>query len=82
MELNASRPVAINTARHSLCLALGDGVVRSCEAERIEIGKALEDGAHRAADLSRDPGRRRHPRAFAKQVQIGLDNGQPGPLTA
>ena len=75
MGLNASRPVATKTARHSLCLALGGGVVRSCEAERLEIGQALEDGADRAAGLSRDLGRRRHPRVSAKQVQIGLDNG-------
>jgi hypothetical protein len=80
MGLNASRPVAIKTARHSLCLALSDGVVRSCEAERPEIGKALEDGADRAAGLPRDLARRRHPRISEKQFQIGLDNGQPGRL--
>ena len=38
--LDASGPVAVNIARHCLCVALGDCVVRGCESERIKIGKA------------------------------------------
>ena len=78
----ASRPVTVNIARDRLCLALGSRIVRSRKAERIKIGKALENGAHGAAGLLRDLDRRRHNRIPAKQLLIGLDNCQPRPLAA
>ena len=78
----AGGAVAVDMARHCFCLALGNREVRSRKAKRIKIGKALENGAHRAAGLLRDLDRRRHNRIPAKQLLIGLDNCQPRPLAA
>jgi hypothetical protein len=50
--LDPSRTVTVNMSCYSLCLALGNCIVRSCKAKRIQIGKALENGARRASSWS------------------------------
>ena len=70
----AGQAIAGKVARHGLRRALGEGVVRGRHAQRMQVGKALEHGAHGIARALGDGRSRRDLRAFAQQRQIGLDD--------
>ena len=70
----AGQAIAGKVARHGLRRALGEGVVRGRHAQRMQVGKALEHGAHGIARALGDARSRRDLRAFAQQRQVGLDD--------